>query len=163
MNGDATTIARPDETTAPRAAAVPTVMRRAAGGGTALGAAGVLGVAAVLDPAGSGLGTHEQLNLPACGWISLMDLPCPTCGMTTAFAHAADGNLLTSFLTQPLGFLLALATAMALLLGLYIAATGSAVAGVLPSLWGRRMPWILLAILIASWGWKVIAYKEMLP
>ena len=60
-----------------------------------------------------------------CGWITAMNLPCPTCGMTTAFAHAANGDMLASLGTQPLGFVLAIATAMSLLLGTYVAATGS--------------------------------------
>jgi hypothetical protein len=100
--------------------------------------------------------------MPACGWITLMDLPCPTCGMTTSFAHAADGHLLASFMAQPLGFLLAIATAMALLLGAYVAITGSRVAGQLGRLWVRGSGWALLAIALAAWGYKVLSYKGVL-
>ena len=75
----------------------------------AAAAASVLGVAAYLEPSPAGLGTHSQLlNLPSCGWIAAMDIPCPTCGMTTAFSHVADGNLLAAVITQPLGALLAM-------------------------------------------------------
>ncbi len=145
--------ARPQSVTSRRIAAIA----------VAIGAAGVLGLAARLDPSPTGVGTHEQLNLPTCGWIMAGDLPCPTCGMTTAFAHAADGHLLTSFLTQPLGFLIALGTAMALLIGAYVAVTGSAVASVLPRLWGRWAPWTIGVVLLGSWVYKVVQYKGLLP
>ena len=77
----------------------------------ALAAAGPLVLAAWLEPAAAGLGTHEQLGLPACGWVAAAGIPCPSCGMTTAFAHAARGDLLGSFLVQPAGAILALAAA----------------------------------------------------
>jgi hypothetical protein len=136
--------------------------RRIVATAVAVGAAGVLGLAARLDPSPAGLGTHEQLNLPACGWIVAGDLPCPTCGMTTSFAHAADGDLLGSFLAQPLGFLLALGTAMALLLGVYVAVTGSAVASILPRLWTRGTAWGIGAVLLCSWLFKIVQYKGLL-
>jgi hypothetical protein len=122
----------------------------------------VLLVAAFLDASPAGLGTHEQLNLPACGWIRLMDVPCPTCGMTTSFAHAADGNLVASFLAQPMGFLLALAAAMTALLGAYVAATGSRVTGMLGRLWGRRTGWLLAGAVLAAWAFKVVSYRNLL-
>ena len=75
-------------------------------------------------------------------WIS-------TCGMTTAFAHAANGDLLASFLTQPLGMLLSLATAMAALVGWYVVATGSRVGVLLGRLWGMKSGWILAGLLLA--------------
>ncbi len=137
-------------------------VRRLVGVIVAGGGGSLLGVAARLDPSPDGLGTHEQLNLPTCGWISLMDVPCPTCGMTTAFAHAADGHLLTGFAAHPLGLVLAIATAMALLIGLYVAATGSRVGAVLGRLWGPRTGWLLAALVLASWAYKVVSYTGVL-
>ncbi|MHC5022534.1 MAG: DUF2752 domain-containing protein [Planctomycetota bacterium] len=139
-----------------------TGVRRLVGALVASGAAALLALASWFAPAEAGLGTHEQLNLPACGWIMTMDLPCPTCGMTTAFAHAADGSLVGSFLAQPLGCLLAIATAMALLVGAYVAVTGSAVAGSLRRLWQPRTPWLLAGVALFAWIFKVATYKELL-
>jgi hypothetical protein len=136
--------------------------RRWAGGAMALGAALPLGLAAALTPAEGGLGTHEQLNLPPCSWISMADLPCPTCGMTTAFAHAADGNLPASFMAQPLGFLLALATAMALFLGTYVALTGSLILRHAGRLLTPRAAWAFAALAMLAWGFKVLSYKGLL-
>jgi hypothetical protein len=126
------------------------------------GAAVLLGVATWLTPSGAGLGTHEQLNLPQCGWITMMNVPCPTCGMTTAFAHAADGNLVASFITQPLGCILALVTAMTLILAMYVAITGSAIAGELGRLWRPRTGWVLASIVVVAWLYKVSTHRGLL-
>lgn len=122
----------------------------------------MLGLAAWLDPDPAGHGTHEQLNMPACSWTVNFDMPCPTCGMTTAFAHATEGDLLQSALTQPLGFLLAIATAMASLVSLYVLMTGSAVGSVFARLWTRWTIWALVALLIGSWGYKILDFKEVI-
>jgi len=128
----------------------------------AIGCAAVLGLAAWMSPASDGHGTHEQLNLPPCGWILAADIPCPTCGMTTAFAHAADGNLIQSLLTQPLGAVLALATAMGLFICMYVAATGSRVGNVLAELWTRKVTYAVIAAVLIAWGYKVLSHKGLL-
>src|SRR5687768_7239343 len=122
----------------------------------------VLLVAAWLTPSPRGMGTHESLNLPRCGWIVVADLPCPTCGMTTAFAHAANGNLVASFMAQPLGCLLALATAMALLVSVHVVVTGSRIASAFSGLLAGKSLWLLSALVVASWGYKIVAYKGWL-
>jgi hypothetical protein len=139
-----------------------TLRRRVLGLAVSAPAALLLGIAAVLTPSPTGLGTHRQMMLPSCGWVAVLDVPCPTCGMTTAFAHAADGHLISSFLTQPMGFALALATAMALQIGLYIACTGSALGGVFARLLTRRTGWMVGLAFLASWVYKVLSYKGVL-
>lgn len=143
-----------------QAAAVRT--RRFVAAVVAVACAVVLAVASWLTPSAAGHGTHEALSLPRCTWIAVVDLPCPTCGMTTAFAHAADGNLGASFLAQPMGFLLALATAMALLVSLYVVATGSRVARAFSRLLGKSTGWAIAALIVAAWGFKIISYKGLL-
>ncbi len=128
----------------------------------ALGAAAVLGLATWMEPAEAGLGTHTQLNMPPCAWILAVDLPCPTCGMTTAFAHAAEGDLASSFAAQPMGAVLAVAAAITLLVGIYTALTGSRVALLFQRLWGRRAVWALAIGVVAAWAYKIVSYKGML-
>ncbi|MBM4114113.1 MAG: DUF2752 domain-containing protein, partial [Phycisphaerae bacterium] len=65
-------------------------------------------LASTLEPSSKGLGTHTQLGLPPCTWTIAFGIPCPSCGMTTSFAHAVRGDLLSSFVAQPMGALLAL-------------------------------------------------------
>lgn len=125
--------------------------------------AGLLGVAAWLSPDHSGLGTHTQLALPACGWVSGLGIPCPTCGMTTAFAAAADGDLLGSMKAQPLGFLLALSTAMAAVVSAYVMATGSALGGHLVRMLGPRSGWTLLVLALVAWAYKIAAFRGLTP
>ena len=73
----------------------------------------VLGVAAWLHADPRGVSTHEQLGLPGCTFLQTTGMPCFTCGMTTAFTHAAHGHLLAALYTQPGGAVLAVLTAAA--------------------------------------------------
>jgi hypothetical protein len=136
--------------------------RRVIGAIVALGAAVVLGVAAWLTPAGEGLGTHRQMGLPECGWIMILDLPCPTCGMTTAFAFAAEGRLGAAFASQPLGALLAVAVAVSLLVGSFVALTGSRVGAMFGRLWRPRSGWLIAGLIVAAWLFKVVVYTGIL-
>lgn len=64
---------------------------------------GMLVVARLLTPSPAGHGTHTQLGLPPCGVFAATGRPCPTCGMTTSFAHIMHGNLADAFAAHPLG------------------------------------------------------------
>jgi hypothetical protein len=128
----------------------------------ALACATVLGLAAWMTPSPTGIGTHSQLRLPPCGWIVMMDMPCPTCGMTTAFSHAAHGQIVASFLSQPMGCLLAIATAMTLWISLLVAVTGSPIARYFGRMCGARSAWIVAAMILVAWGYKILSYKGVL-
>ena len=136
------------------------LLDRFVGAAVALACLTVLSIAAWLTPSPSGVGTHTELfPLQPCTWIEYADMPCPTCGMTTAFAHAADGHLIRSLITQPMGGLLAIATALAFWVGLYIAVTGSPIGHVLVRMWRPSVVWILAILILASWGYKIWAVK----
>ena len=137
--------------------------RRVRGAAIAMAALAVLLVAGWLEPASAGVGTHEQLHLPSCGWIRTIDVPCPTCGMTTAFSHAADGHLVASLVTQPFGFLAALATAMAVLGGGWVTLTGRTTAGLLAAhLPWARIGWVVLGVFLLAWLHTVLRYRGYL-
>jgi len=118
----------------------------------------LLAVASRLTPSASGHGTHTQLGLYSCAWPILFDKPCPTCGMTTAFAHAARGNFGRAFLAQPFGFLLALGVAGAFWVSLHVLATGSTAWRAFGILTRPRVLWLLLALALASWGYKLATW-----
>lgn len=67
----------------------------------------VLGLARRLDPDPRGYGTHTQLGLPPCAFLAATGRPCPTCGMTTAFARLAHADPAGSWRANPAGSLLA--------------------------------------------------------
>jgi len=58
----------------------------------AAGFGGVLLLSFFLHPDARGYGTHEQLYLPPCYVKFFFHIPCPACGLTTAFAHLAKGH-----------------------------------------------------------------------
>ncbi len=64
---------------------------------------GVLAAAWLLTPSPDGVGTHEQVLLLPCGFRWLTGLPCPLCGMTTALAQMARGDLLAALRAHVLG------------------------------------------------------------
>lgn len=68
-------------------------------------------IASRLVPDPSGLGTHHQLGLAACPTLARSGQPCPTCGMTTAVAHLADGSMAKAWNTQPAAVFIALSAA----------------------------------------------------
>jgi hypothetical protein len=59
----------------------------------AAGLAGLLGLAKTLVPDPRGFGTHVQLGLRPCAFATMTGRPCPTCGMTTAFAWFVRGRM----------------------------------------------------------------------
>jgi hypothetical protein len=59
----------------------------------------------LLDPDPRGFGTHEQLGLRPCLTAWLVHVPCPFCGMTTAFSQMAHGHVVEAFVCQPAGAL----------------------------------------------------------
>lgn len=88
------------------------------------GVLAVFVVARSIVPDPAGFGSHQQLGLAPCMMPAAIGLPCPTCGMTTAFAHAARLDFPAAFLAQPVGLLLAVLTAVAGLAGLDLLVTG---------------------------------------
>ena len=82
--------------------------------------------------------------------------------MTTAFAYAARGDMLSSFLTQPFGAILALATAITVVVGFYAALTGTRVAGFFAPLASRFFVLIGVGVLLAAWGFKTLQFKGLI-
>lgn len=116
----------------------------------------ILGLAVWMSPDPDGYGTHAQLGLPPCTWMIALKVPCPTCGMTTSFSHAVQGELGEAFLVQPLGAILAIFTAVVFLLGVYVALTGSRVANRLAGPFRVRWLWTFSVVVVLAWGYKIL-------
>lgn len=80
--------------------------------------AGILGIAAWLEPDPSGMGSHHQLGLGTCTFLALTGWPCPTCGMTTTFALSVRGRFLDAVANQPFGFVLFVGVVFAVVVAL---------------------------------------------
>jgi hypothetical protein len=116
-------------------------------------------VACTLAPSASGMGTHRQLGLPSCAWPTAFGLPCITCGMTTAFAHAVRGEFVSALWTQPAGLLAAFLTAVGAVVALWDALSARPVHRMLSPLARGRSAWIAAALLVAGWGWKIATFR----
>ena len=104
-------------------------------------AGGMLIVGAFLTPSADGFGkNHGLFGMPPCGFYQATGYPCPTCGCTTAVSHFAHGHILTSFLTQPFGFSVALVATIA---------SAFAIAGVLTGKWYGPSAFVL------GWYWRL--------
>jgi len=147
------------------AAAIPTPSPRtppavrAAGGALAGAILTVLVLAATLQADPAGHGTHTQLGLPACGFALATGKPCPTCGMTTAFSHAAHGNLLASFLTQPGGLVASLGAAALFWPALHTAVTGSRALELCGKLLTPKALWIAGGVWLGSWAYTFVTWN----
>lgn len=140
-----------------RVAASHAVWSRLKAGAVLIVCLAVLGVAVRLEPDRSGFGTARQLGLATCKALMLTGYPCPTCGMTTAFALTVRGKWATAFRAQPAGFALALAAVLAA-----AAASATIVSGSVWAVnWYRISPmWTAIALVgmvLAGWAYKTAA------
>jgi len=115
----------------------------------------VLAVAAWLEPDPAGLGTHTTMGLPPCGFKAATGLPCVSCGMTTSFAHAADGSVATAFTVQPLGAMLALLCAATVWVGGVGLVSGVSLVPLGRALGHPKVVMALLGLAGLAWGWTI--------
>jgi len=121
------------------------------------GCAGLLAAGAVLRPDPRGYGTHEQVGLSPCPLPLYFRLPCPSCGMSTAFALTVRGRWLRAAYTQPMGWLLCVAVLTAVPFLAWSAWRGR----VVELNWYRVRPAPLvlgvLFLFLAAWAFKVFS------
>lgn len=120
------------------------------------GCATVLGLAAWLRPDPRGFGTHEQLGGAPCGMLVATGFPCPSCGMTTAFAETMHGRPWRAIVAQPTGFVFALATIIFAFAALWTIATGRMPPLDYVAITPYRLFATLLVLLLAGWGVKIL-------
>lgn len=115
----------------------------------------VLAIARSLTPSPTGIGTHMALGAPPCSVPTMWGVPCPTCGMTTAFAHAVRGQWLSAFHAQPTGFLAAIGCALAAIWGASAAISGRS--SLQPAMWRwDRIVFVSLGLILFGWAYKLL-------
>ena len=124
----------------------------------AAGCFGVLGTASYLTPDPRGFGTHEQLGLPPCISSNYLGVPCPLCGMTTAFTLMAHARPIEALHAQPAGALLFVLCALVM-----AGASTAAIFGHTPRHAAAlaQSSWIgmgIVALLAGAWVYKLIVY-----
>jgi len=130
--------------------------------GVSIASIALLSLAFLLTPTADGIGTHTQLGLPVCGWILAADLPCPTCGMTTAWSHTVRGELPSAFMAQPMGMLLAIVAILIAIGGFITAITGYSFNAFLYIYTPSKILIIVGALTLASWGFKILLHRGVL-
>ncbi len=119
----------------------------------------ILALAIRLVPQKSGYGTHEQLGLPACSFLTTTGLPCPTCGFTTSISAMAHGEPVAALRANAFGVMLFVTIIILAATGVTESATGRNILKIFrPSAW-----WIIgaVACMLISWGVKLaIGYAE---
>jgi hypothetical protein len=117
-------------------------------------ATAVLWIARVLDPDERGHGTHEQLGLPPCGFLELTGIPCPGCGLTTAFAHLARADLAAAFSANPGAVPLFTLTLLAVPFAAVGVVTARPFEPVIVNRATSRVAILVVAVLILGWVFR---------
>jgi hypothetical protein len=127
----------------------------------ALLAGTLLTVAALTPPADAGIGTHTRLGLPPCHFHQTTGLPCPSCGMTTAFSAFVHGDLPGALRAQVMGTMLAAVCLLLALGGLFVAVAGVSLAPLVKYLflWNHTFIYWLIALAAGSWIFKAILVR----
>jgi hypothetical protein len=124
--------------------------------GIGLGCAAALVIAILLPPDPRGLGTHEQLGMPPCSFVLTSGLPCPTCGMTTAFSNMVRGHVLQAVHAQPAGAVLCLAAVGLLVASIMALTTGKMVVVKWERVGPVRVALGLAFLIIGGWAYKLV-------
>ena len=117
---------------------------------------GAIVTAAILKPDPRGHGTHEQLGLPPCSFMLTTGLPCPTCGMTSAFSLVVRGKVLEGIIAQPASAALCLLTIIMLPISLWTVATGRSICVNWDRLGAVRVSLAFAMIFVGAWGFKLL-------
>ncbi len=123
----------------------------------AVGLLSMLVAAGCVKPDPRRLGTHQRFGLPPCTVRVILGIRCPSCGMTTSWAHLVRGQPIQALKANTGGALLALLAVVAVP-WLAISAMGGR--------WFRWTPgvntvaWVastLVVITIADWVFRLVA------
>lgn len=116
----------------------------------------VLLLASQLRPDPRGWGTHEQLGLPPCTFLTVVGKRCPACGMTTAWSNVTHGRLAEALRAHASGTLLAGVAAVAAAWSLIVAVRGKHLAWQPGETTIASMAVALTGLVLCEWTFRVL-------
>jgi hypothetical protein len=122
-----------------------------------LGLLAPLAVAGYLEPDSQGHGTHQRLGLPPCTVYVLFGVRCPTCGMTTSWAHLVRGQVGGAFRANVGGALLGLLAVIGVPWLLVSAARGRWLGWVPDADVGAWIAAAVTLVTLADWAVRMLA------
>ncbi len=117
----------------------------------------VIVTASTLTPNPIGHSTHTQLGLPPCGFLLLTGVPCPGCGLTTAFAHMANFDPIGAASANPFGIPLFLVSAFTIPFSAWGYLRGLRVIETLERFHFEKVAIMLSISSILVWGTRLLA------
>lgn len=126
--------------------------------GLAVGIGLVFVLSSLLVPAEEGHGTHTQLGLGDCSFLSVTGQPCPMCGATTSFTLMANLRPVEAFVNQPFAVLLSLLSAFGFAVAVSEVIDPRGRWGTLSRWLEPRETWLALGFLTLmglGWGYKI--------
>jgi hypothetical protein len=114
-----------------------------------------------LEPSPLGLGTHAQLGFPPCLFLKFTGIPCPNCGLTTSFTHAARLQFIQAFLTQPFGLIVFLLAAMTAVFACYSLLTRKPMPIRINPDRKKTVWYSLAACYLLGWIYKIFAVMQL--
>ncbi len=117
----------------------------------------ILLLAFFLTPDPSGHGTHTQLGLPPCGFLTMTGYPCPGCGLTTSFAHLIRGEVGNAARANVFGVGLFAATVLMAAVSAWGLARRKPVWSTLESLHAEKIALALAIIGVVFWAARLMA------
>jgi hypothetical protein len=123
---------------------------------TALCVIAVLALAVILTPSPAGTGTHTQLGMAPCTVLVLTGYPCPSCGLTTCFAHLVRFQVLDAFRANAAGVLIFLVLVVLLPVSVYAMVRNMPVLSTLVFLKGDTVLALICAVMIIDWVVEIL-------
>jgi len=122
------------------------------------GVAAVLVIAGVLTPSDAGYGTHLQLGLPPCGILLITGTPCPSCGLTTSFAHMVRLQWSAAWHANPWGVALFATMLASVPLAIHGAKRATPLLETLHKFQAQRIAFVLILLGIGTWLGRVYRF-----
>lgn len=116
-------------------------------------AAGLWALLFSLDPSGRGHGTHTQLGLSSCSYLTKNHYPCPGCGVTTSLVAMSHGRFIDALDANVFGAVVFFGIMAAACIGVYQTCSGKNIFALLKFRW-----WyigVILGLMLLSWAIKL--------